>query len=155
MFMPKRTELLTMAADFLGFDHIDTRVRSLRDVEVFYDKLMPELGLLQKRLAHVDERGDWHDPSDARPYNTVEYYEAATPEKVGCFIGFIEDAKMIPNSTRIAFRVLEPALDRWHSFLSSIGAVNIERSASAEYPALFFEDPSGTKLEVVARRPKS
>ena len=143
-----------MAADFLGFDHIDTRVRSLRNVEGFYDKLMPELGLPQKRLSHVDERGDWYEPSDARPYNTVEYFEPATPGKVTCFIGFIEDPKMVPNLTRIAFRVLEPALDRWHSFLSSIGAVNIEWSASAEYPALFFEDPAGTKLEVVARRPR-
>ncbi len=143
-----------MAADFLGFDHIDTRVRSVRAVEAFYDRLMPELGLPEKRLAHVDERGDWHDASDAKPYNTVEYYERSTPGKAGCFIGFVEDAQMIPTSTRIAFRVPASVLDRWHTLLASIGAANIEWSASAEYPALFFEDPAGTKLEVVARKPK-
>src|SRR3981081_49614 len=130
-----------MAAKFLGFDHVDTRVRSLRAVEAFYDRLMPELGMPEKRLAHVDERGEWDDPSDAKPYNTAEYYEAAAPGNVSCFIGFIEDAQMIPTSTRIAFRVPASELDRWHSLLGSIGAANIEWSASAEYPALFFEDP--------------
>ena len=60
---------------FLGFDHIDTRVRSLAAVEGFYDRLMPKLGLTRKRLAHVDARGDWHDVSEERPYNTVEYAE--------------------------------------------------------------------------------
>lgn len=144
-----------MAAKFLGFDHVDTRVRSVRAVEAFYDRLMPELGLPEKRFAYVDERGDWHDPSDAKPYNTVEYHEPAKAGKVGCFIGFVEDAQMIPSSTRIAFRVSSSTLDRWHSLLGSIGAANIEWSASAEYPALFFEDPAGTKLELVARRPKS
>jgi catechol 2,3-dioxygenase-like lactoylglutathione lyase family enzyme len=144
-----------MAAEFLGFDHIDARVRSVRAVEAFYDRLMPELGLPEKRFAHVDERGDWHDPSDAQPFNTVEYYEPATPGKVSCFIGFVEDPQVIPTSTRIAFRVLPSALDHWHSLLGSIGAANIEWSASAEYPAIFFEDPAGTKLELVARKPKS
>ena len=144
-----------MPADFLGFDHVDTRVRSVRAVEEFYDRLMAELGLPEKRLAHVDERGEWHDPSDAKPYNTVEYYERAKPGKVSCFIGFIEDAQMVPTSTRIAFRVSSSALDHWHSLLASIGAANIEWSASAEYPALFFEDPAGTKLELVARRSKA
>ena len=143
-----------MASDFLGFDHVDTRVRSLRAVEAFYDRLMPELGLPEKRFAHVDGRGDWHDPSDTKPYNTVEYHQPAAPGKVGFFIGFIEDARMVPTLTRIAFRVSSPALDRWHSFLMSIGAANIEWSASAEYPAIFFDDPAGTKLEVVARLPR-
>ena len=144
-----------MASDFLGFDHVDTRVRSLRAVEAFYDRLMPELGLPEKRFAHVDDHGDWHDPSDAQPYNTVEYYQASAPGKVSFFIGLIEDAKMIPTLTRIAFRVSSSTLDHWHSLLTSIGAANIEWSASAEYPAIFFEDPAGTKLELVARRPKS
>jgi len=143
-----------MASDFLGFDHVDTRVRSVRAVEPFYDRLMPELGLPQKRFAYVDERGDWHDPSDAKPYNTVEYHQPPAPGEVGFFIGFVEDAKMIPTFTRIAFRVSSSTLDRWHSFLTSIGAANIEWSASAEYPAIFFEDPACTKLELVARLPR-
>jgi catechol 2,3-dioxygenase-like lactoylglutathione lyase family enzyme len=141
-------------SQFQGFDHIDTRVRSLKVVEAFYDRLMPELGLPNKRRAHVDERGDWGDPSDEKPYNTVEYYEPEISGMVGCFIGFIEDKKMTPTSTRIAFRTASrEELDRWHAFLTTIGAVKIEWSASEQYPAIFFEDAAGTKLEIVARRP--
>jgi len=46
---------------FLGFDHIDTRVRSIQSVEPFYDRLLPALGLTEKRHAFVDDGGDWHD----------------------------------------------------------------------------------------------
>ncbi len=140
-------------AAFLGFDHIDTRVRSLKAVEAFYDRLMPELGLPRKRTAHVDERGDWHEPSLDSPYNAVEYYEPKASGKVGFFIGLIEDTKMTPTLTRIAFRVAGPEeLQRWHELLTTIGACNVEWSASQEYPAIFFEDAAGTKLELVARR---
>lgn len=141
-----------MSSKFLGFDHIDTRVRSLRAVEQFYDQLMPKLGLATKRKSHVDKKGDWYDASEDRPYNTVEYFEEPSTGGAALFIGFIEDSGMVPTLTRIAFRVGSPAeLQRWHALLSGIGAVNIQWSASEEYPALFFEDPAGTKLELVAR----
>ena len=134
---------------FQGFDHIDARVRSLKAVEAFYDRLMPELGLPRKRHAHVDELGEWDEPSDEKPYNAAEYYEPQESGKTGFFIGFIEDPKMTPTLTRIAFRVASPAeLDRWQTFLASIGAMNVERSASEDYPAIFFEDACGTKLEL-------
>jgi catechol 2,3-dioxygenase-like lactoylglutathione lyase family enzyme len=143
-------------ADFFGFDHVDTRVPSISAVEPFYDRFMPELGLPRKHHAHVDERGDWDDPSDAKPYNAVEYFEEVAPGGVSRFIGFIEDRTMRPTLTRIAFRASSPAdLDRWHSVLRSIGACNVERSASADYPAIFFEDPAGTKLEIVARHART
>ena len=62
---------------------------------------------------------------------------------------------MRPTLTRIAIRVLTAGeLDRWFDALSSIGARNVERSASADYPAIFFEDPGGTKLELCARHPE-
>jgi hypothetical protein len=139
---------------FHGFDHIDTRVSALALVEPFYDRLMPELGMPRKNHAHVDENGDWHEPDEARPYNAVEYYEPIVSGGVVCFIGFIEDRAMTPTLTRIAFRVSTAEdLPRWHEVLTSIGANKVEWSASAEYPAIFFEDPAGTKLEVVARRP--
>jgi len=139
---------------FLGFDHIDVRVRSLKAVEAFYDELMPALGLPEKRFAHVDEHGDWDDPSDDKPYNAVEYYEPKASGKTGFFIGFIEDSTMTPPLTRIAFRVAASAeLQRWHDLLGPMRAYNIEWSASELYPAIFFEDAVGTKLELVARRP--
>jgi catechol 2,3-dioxygenase-like lactoylglutathione lyase family enzyme len=143
-----------MSSQFLGFDHIDTRVRCLAAVEPFYDLLMPKLGLPNKRKAHVDRKGDWHDPSDERPYNTVEYYEERVEGRAVGFIGFVEDQDMAPTLTRIAFRIATPGeLGRWLEFLKSIGAVNIEESASENYPALFFEDPAGTKLEICSRLP--
>ena len=40
--------------EFYGFDHVDCRVRSLEAVETFYDDLMPEIGLTEKRYAFVD-----------------------------------------------------------------------------------------------------
>ena len=143
-----------MAERFHGFDHVDTRVSSLAAVEAFYDRLMPALGLPRKNHAHVDESGNWHTPDDSRPYNAVEYYEPTVSGGVTCFIGFIEDRSMVPTRTRIAFRVGSPdGLPRFHEVLITIGALNVEWSASAEYPAIFFEDAAGTKLELVARRP--
>jgi RimJ/RimL family protein N-acetyltransferase len=143
-----------MPRGFLGFDHIDARVRSVKAVEAFYDRLMPELGLPKKRHAHVDERGEWHEASDERPYNTIEYYEAPQPGETLFFIGFSEDTSMQPTLTRIAFRIATAGdLPRWRSVLAEIGAVHIEDSASQEYPAIFFEDAAGTKLEICARPP--
>ena len=143
-----------MARRFFGFDHIDTRVRSVKAVEPFYDKLMPELGLPRKRHAHVDAKGDWHEASEERPYNTIEYYEETTAGTTPFFIGFSEDVGMQPTLTRIAFRIESAAdLNRWRALLVSIGAANIEDSASQEYPAIFFEDAAGTKLEICARPP--
>jgi catechol 2,3-dioxygenase-like lactoylglutathione lyase family enzyme len=143
-----------MMTVFEGFDHLDVRVRSLGAVEEFYDRLMPELGLPTKRRAVVDEQGDWREPSPEHPYNVVEYYEAQVTGSTAHFIGFIEDTTMLPTQTRIAFRVASPAeLEDWHQRVSEFGARNVERSASDDYPALFFEDPAGTKLELVAIRP--
>ena len=142
-------------AEFLGFDHIDTRVRSLAAVEQFYDRLMPEIGLPDKQFFHVDASGEWNAVKAGGAYNTIEYHEKPAPGGIAHFIGFIEDPAMKPTSTRIAFRVRSVTdLDRWVEFLRGIGACNIEPSSSyTDYPAVFFEDPAGTKLEVVARKP--
>jgi catechol 2,3-dioxygenase-like lactoylglutathione lyase family enzyme len=140
---------------FLGFDHVDTRVRSLAAVEAFYDKLMPELGLPRKRHSFVDGNGDWLEVKPDGTYNVAEYFEAPEPGQSARFIGFIEDPSMQPTLTRIAFRVASVAeLDRWVKLLERLGARNIEPSSSyEEYPAVFFEDPAGTKLEVAAPKP--
>lgn len=144
-----------MAARFLGFDHVDTRVPSLAAVEPFYDKLMPALGLARKRYANEIADGEWDYLEGTEPHNVVEYYEEASKGRAAFFIGFIEDPTMKTTKTRIAFRVGSPDhIDNWSELLTSIGARNIERSASAAYPAIFFEDPAGTKLEVVARLPE-
>jgi len=140
---------------FLGFDHIDTRVRSLAAVEPFYDRLMHELGLPTKRHSFVDAAGDWHELKPGQIHNVAEYFEASPVGRPAFFIGFIEDPAMTPTLTRIAFRAELAELPRWEEFLREIGAAAIERSESMEeYPAIFFEDPAGTKLEIVARKPR-
>ena len=141
--------------EFLGFDHIDTRVRSLSAVETFYDRLMAELGLPKKKRSFVDAQGDWHELKPGQAHNVAEYFEESLSSRATFFIGFIEDPAMVPVKTRIAFRVPRP-LDatRWQRVLGEIGAKNIQLSESMEdYPAIFFEDPAGTKLELVARQP--
>jgi catechol 2,3-dioxygenase-like lactoylglutathione lyase family enzyme len=137
---------------FLGFDHIDTRVPSLERVEAFYDRLMPLLGLTRKRTAFVDAQGDWFDADGDGGYNAVEYYTPSTPRAASFFIGFIERPDHAPTLTRIALRVED--LSEWLPALQQIGAQNVEPSTDMDlYPAIFFEDPGGTKLELVARRP--
>lgn len=142
-----------MSDAFHGFDHIDVRVASLPAVESFYDLLLAELGLPRKRRSHVDEGGEWREASDERPYNVAEYYERPNPGVVARFIGIIEDKEMRPTKTRIAFRLGSRSdLDRMHGRLHELGAKRIELSEDMEnYPAVFFEDPAGTNLELCAR----
>lgn len=139
---------------FEGFDHVDCRVRSLAAVEGFYAALMPELGLPNKRLCYVDGAGEWHEVSAEHPYNTIEFYETAHPGHTPCFIGFVERTDHVPGMTRIAFRVERSRLLELEALLSQWGARNVERSDDmGGYPAIFFEDPAGTRLEIVARAP--
>ena len=143
-----------MIRQFEGFDHIDCRVRSLAAVETFYDALMPELGLPHKRFFYVDELGEWHEISGDRPYNTVEFSERAQPGRAPFFFGLIERRDHEPGLTRIAFRVERARMLELERVLGAMGARNVERNEDLEaYPAVFFEDPGGTKLELVARRP--
>jgi catechol 2,3-dioxygenase-like lactoylglutathione lyase family enzyme len=138
---------------FAGFDHVDCRVRSLAAVEPFYDALLPALGLTRKRYSYVDAAGEWHDASSDRRYNTVEYYEEDRTDRAAFFIGIIERSDHDAGLTRIAFRVTPERLVEMESFLREAGARNVERNEDFEsYPAIFFEDPLGTKLEIVARK---
>ena len=141
--------------EFLGFDHIDCRVPSLAAVEAFYDRLMPELGLTSKREMHVDEAGAWFPASPDHPCNTVEYYEPPRQDRARFFMGIIEKPDHQPTHSRIAFRVTQERMLALEASLKKIGALKIERSEDMDrYPAIFFEDAAGTKLEIVARLPK-
>ncbi|MBV8152068.1 MAG: hypothetical protein JO101_04540 [Candidatus Eremiobacteraeota bacterium] len=145
---------VTAQQRFLGFDHIDTRVASLTKVESFYDRLMPMLGLTRKRSCFVDASGEWHVRQAGEGYNTVEYYTPAIAGEASFFVGFIERSDHPTTFTRIAFRVERGSLERWLDVLRELGAREIELSDDMSgYPAIFFEDPGGTKLELVARNP--
>ena len=141
---------------FAGYDHIDCRVSSLAAVEAFYGELMPELGLPRKRFSYVDDDGEWHEASADHTYNAVEFFEEPQADRATFFIGFIERRDHVAGLTRIAFRTDLGRFGELEALLKRIGAKRIERSANPEaYPAIFFEDPCGTKLEIVARAPRA
>lgn len=137
---------------FHGFSHADVRVRNLAQVEGLYDQLMPALGLVRKRYVRVN--GDDWQPGTAENHNGVEYVEDPAPGRAPCFIGFIEDTGMKPTLTRIAFALPgHVSIGDWAARLGEMGAFNVELSESPEeYPAIFFEDACGTKLEILARK---
>jgi len=133
-------------SEFLGFDHVDCRVRSISAVETFYDELMAEIGLVEKRYAYVDASGEWHDEFDT--YNAVSFHESA--ERASRFFDLVESPLHRNNDTRIAFRVERARLAELAALLQRIGAANLDTSdMDSGYPAIFFEDPAGTKLELI------
>jgi len=136
---------------FFGYDHVDCRVRSLAAVEPFYDELMPEIGLPEKQFSYVDQSGEWLDASDT--YNAVSYYEAPRDDgKRRRFFDLVESPLHRNNETRIAFRVERTRLPELAALLQRIGAESLDTSEmDSGYPAIFFEDPSGTKLELLGR----
>lgn len=135
--------------EFYGFDHIDCRVRSLAAVEAFYDDLLPEIGLTEKRYAYVDSDGEWHQDFDT--YNAIEYFEPEHPTKPRRFFGVIENPLHRNNDTRIAFRVAHERMPELIALLQRVGAASLELSDETSYRAVFFEDPLGTKLELIGR----
>lgn len=119
------------------FDHIDLRVKRLDDACAFYDRLMPALG-----FAHRDTDGEWVQ------------YTAGDGAGPSAFFGFIQSEAHRPNETRVAFWAESPAeVDRLAALLRAIGAGNLEGPGfeSPDYYAVFFEDPSGNRLEVCHR----
>jgi catechol 2,3-dioxygenase-like lactoylglutathione lyase family enzyme len=139
---------------YLGIDHIDLRVPALGAVERFYDELFARLGLTKKKYSVVETAGaSWRDGTPEN-YNAVEWYEENVHGRPALFFGVIEENGAQPAHGRIAFAVTKDSLDEWERELPRIGARDIERERSDSYPAIFFTDPLGTRLEVVARPPR-
>ena len=136
---------------FLGIDHVDLRVPSLGAVERFYDAFAERLGLPTKRYAIVQFGGASWDDGTPENYNAVEYYSETVSGRPRMFFGVIEEASAQPARSRLAFAVAEDELDEWERFVRHLGARDVERG-DPEYPAVFFNDPVGTRLEVCARR---
>ena len=122
------------------FDHIDLRVKKIAPAKEFYARLLPALGFT------VDSSGDeW------------SIWQAAGKGPVA-FFGFTEEPKHQPNDNRIAFWAESRAeVDRIAEVVRRSGGLNLEgpalwREYSPGYYAVFFEDPSGNKLEVCCRQ---
>jgi len=139
-----------------GLDHADIRVRSIVAVEAFYDAVLPPLGLSRKTESHVDADGEWSDVDATHPRTAIEYHTPVEPGSAGWFVGFIEDAAAVATATRIAFAADgEAGLPELEALVRRSGGRVVEWSSDQTYPALFFEDPAGTRLEVCARRPRA
>ena len=121
------------------FDHIDLRVADMAAAQKFYGQLLPALGFSE--VCGDDEWRSYQAPGD----------------KAEAFFGFTAEANHQPNENRIAFWVGSPAeLERLAKIVREAGGQNLEgpelcRDYSPGYYALFFEDPSGNKLEICFR----
>ncbi|QPD04574.1 MAG: Glyoxalase [Candidatus Nitrospira kreftii] len=119
------------------FDHIDLRVRSLIEARPFYEVLLPALGFT--RYAPIP---GWFTYK-------VDETDAATE-----FFGVTESSSHVANECRVAFWVESRAeVDRLATIIRQAGAANIEGPLFEEagYYAVFFEDPSGNRLEICHR----
>ena len=122
------------------FDHIDLRVRDLKEADAFYSALLPALGFPERS---ADE--------------TFVCFDADEPHPKTPFIALIEDRAHQPNATRLAFwKDTREEVEALRPLLHRIGARHIEGPEfcpeySPEYFAVFFEDPSGNRLEVCCR----
>ena len=121
------------------FDHIDLRVADMAAARKFYGQLLPALGFSEKA-------GDDGWPT----------YQAAG-EKTEPFFGFELDPNHSPNENRIAFWAESRAeVDRLGEVVRQAGGRNVEGPElcleyTPGYYAVFFEDPSGNKLEICFR----
>ena len=120
------------------YDHIDLRVRSLAEARPFYETLLPALGFTR----------------DVRIEGWLQF-EAAGADGVTEFFGVTESSRHVANECRIAFWADNPSeVDRLAEIIVRAGARNVEGPGYHEGPgyyAVFFEDPSGNRLEICHR----
>jgi predicted enzyme related to lactoylglutathione lyase len=120
------------------FDHIDLRVHSLSEARPFYEKLLPALGFT--RDVGIDE---WFQ------------YEAVGTDGATEFFGVTESPRHVANECRVAFWAdSNSEVDRLAEIVVHAGARNVEGPLYEEagYYAVFFEDPSGNRLEICYRK---
>lgn len=122
------------------FNHIDLRVSNLAEATRFYGALLPQMGFTRTR--HDDQ---WKVFSAEGAFPSVPYF------------AFTEEADHRPNATRIAFWVGgAQEVDRLVEIAKAAGARGMSGPKacpeySSTYYAVFFEDPSGNKLEICFR----
>lgn len=119
------------------YDHVDLRVRSLSEARPFYEILLPALGF----------------DRDAKIEGWIQF-ENSSGEGASEFFGITESAHHVANESRIAFRASTNAeVDRLAEIVKSAGGRNIEGPGYEvpHYYAIFFENPSGNRLEICHR----
>lgn len=120
------------------YDHIDLRVRSLTEARPFYETLLPALGFTRD----VGIEG-WLQ------------FEMAGTDSATEFFGVTESSQHVANECRIAFWAdSNSEVDRLAEIAIRAGAQKVEGPGYNEGPgyyAVFFEDPSGNRLEICCR----
>ena len=120
------------------YDHIDLRVRSMAEARSFYQLLLPALGFTRK--VGVE---NWLQ------------FEAEGTGGATEFFGVTESPQHAANEARIAFWADSTTdVDRLARLVVIAGARNVEGPGYHEGPgyyAVFFEDPSGNRLEICHR----
>jgi catechol 2,3-dioxygenase-like lactoylglutathione lyase family enzyme len=128
-------------------DHIDLRVRDLAAAAPFYRALLPALGFT--REVFIEDWLQFEAPGDP-PAET----SGAASAPAAQFFGLTEDPAHQPNATRVAFRADSPArVDQLAALVARLGARHLEGPGleAPGYYAVFFDDPSGNRLEIVHR----
>lgn len=118
------------------YDHIDLRVRSLAECRSFYETLLPTLGF----------------DRDAKIEGWLQFERSGGG--IAEFFGVTESPYHVANECRIAFWASSVAeVDELAQVVVRAGGCNIEGPAyeTAGYYAVFFEDPSGNRLEICHR----
>ncbi|ALA56887.1 VOC family protein [Nitrospira moscoviensis] len=124
------------------FDHVDLRVHSLAEARPFYRALLPALGFTQDMTIE-----EWLQ------------FEAPGSDGSMEFFGVTESPTHAANECRIAFWAESiQEVDRLAAAAVQAGARNVEgpsheipQPEEAIYYAVFFEDPSGNRLEICYR----
>lgn len=120
------------------YDHVDVRVRSLAEARPFYQTLLPALGF----TCEVRIEG-WLQ------------FEAPGAGGATEFFGVTESPRHVANDCRIAFWADSThEVDRLAEIVIRAGGRNVEGPGYHEGPgyyAVFFEDPSGNRLEICHR----
>ena len=122
-------------------DHVDFRVRALKEARPLYDALLRAMG--HTRVNADEESAGYHLPHESGG-------EA--------FFWLVEDPEHRPNGTRVALQAASRVeVDRLAAIAKSAGASNFEPPELIEeygpnYYAAFFEDSEGNKLEICCRR---
>jgi len=122
------------------FGHIDLRVNNMTTALRFYGALLPALGFTDE--SHGPE---WKVFAATGELPSVPYF------------AFIEDAAHEPNHNRIAFWASSP--DRVFELADLVRVAGgritdgpgLFPEYSRDYCAVYFEDPSGNRLEIVHR----
>lgn len=123
------------------FDHVDLRVRDLKQARPLYDALLPAMGYT--KINADEESAGYHRPGE-------------TGEQP--FIWLVEEADHAPNGTRIAFSAASRSeVDRLAAIARDNGATAFEPPElvpdyTPGYYATFFEDGEGNKLEICCRK---